>query len=164
VAILQAKLTWKVDPIQAVKSLNQGMRNKALRIALQAGAAPMKDAVVAAAPSETGNLKKAMRIKVKNYKSNNTWVAIIGAASNFKRAKKTTGKNGRSQIKKNKSGEKVFVKPSRYQRPVDVGTKYMRGRHFMASALRRAKSQFDMIARQKLAELIKQLSQNTSKK
>lgn len=133
--MIDSKCVWKIDPIQSLANLESGIRNKALRIALNAGAAPMKAAVINHAPSRLGNLKKAMRIKIKNYRQSNAWVAVIGASTSFKR--------------KSKSGK--AIRPAIYQPIVNEA------KHFMEHALKSAQSQFAQIVRTKLAEVIQQL-------
>lgn len=142
--MFSAQIKWKIDPQQALNNLTSGIKNKAMRIALNAGAAPMKAAVIAAAPSGKGNLKKAIRIKVKNYRANDSWVAIIGASKSFKRVRKLKNK------KKDRGGNKT-IRPSRYQPIVN------RDRHFMESAFNSAKATFASTVQRKLQEIIPQL-------
>lgn len=121
-----------------------------MRIALNAGAAPMKAAVIAQAPNELGHLKKSQRIKIKNYRNSNTWVAIIGASKSYKKNRKLKNK------KRDRGGSKV-IRPARYQSLVNKGTKHIKGQHFMEAALRSAKEAFEQNVRRKLAEIIPQL-------
>ena len=61
---MTSSMRWTIDPVQSLAALSSGIRNKAMRIAINAGAAPMKSAVISHAPSDRGLLKKAIRIKV----------------------------------------------------------------------------------------------------
>lgn len=145
--MIDSKITWKIDPVQALQSLSSGIKNKAMRIALNAGAAPVKAAAIAQAPQDTGNLKKAMRIKTKNYRNSNCWVAMIGASKSFKRTKKP----------KSKKATRREVRPGNYQSLVERGTKHFTGRHFLERAMKSTRQQFVDTVRRKLQEIISQL-------
>lgn len=145
---MSASMRWTIDPVQSLAALSSGIRNKAMRIAINAGAAPMKAAVIANAPSDRGLLKKAIRIKVKNYRNSNSWVAVIGASTAVKKTVK---------IGKGRKAKRKVVQPSRYQPLVDRGTKFASGKHFMAAALNSAKAQFAQTVFRKLSEVIPQL-------
>lgn len=121
-----------------------------MRIALNAGAAPMKAAAVSQAPSELGHLKKAMRIKIKSYRGGVSWVAAIGASKSYKRTRKLKNK------KLDRGGSKE-IRPSKYQPLVNEGTKNVKAQHFMESAFRSAKAQFEQNVMRKLREIIPQL-------
>jgi HK97 gp10 family phage protein len=144
--MINGNFKWTMDPVESLGNLSSGLRNKAMRIALLSGASPVKSAIMNQAPTDTGALQKAMRIKVKNYRSNNTWVAIIGASSSFKR-KKGKGKNKRT------------VQPSRYQHLVDKGTKFVKGTEFLNTAFEQSRPQFVAGVMRKLQELVPQLLQ-----
>jgi hypothetical protein len=145
---MSVSVKWTVDPVQSLAGLATGIRNKAMRIAINAGAAPMKAAVIAQAPSDSGLLKKAIRIRVRNYKANNTWAAIIGASTAFKRNVK---------IGRGRNAKRKLVRPAKYQPLVDRGTKNFAGRNFMAAALNSAKAAFAQATLRKLSEVIPQL-------
>lgn len=140
--MMTASMNWRIDPVQSLGKLSAGIRNKALRIALNSGAAPVKAALIAAAPADRGNLKKAIIIKVKNYKSNNTWCAIVGAGSKFKRVVRPKLKGYQPRV----------VRPARYQHLVDKGSKRQRGRHFISAAYRTAHKAFAANVKRKLTE------------
>lgn len=158
--MIQTQIKWNVDPMQKMQRLSQGLRAKAYKIALQAGAAPMKAAVVAAAPKDQGHLAAATIIKVVK-KTPDVWFAVIGASTKYKRAKKKKGKNGRSQIvrKKGKDGkeQKVQIRPAAYQKFVDKGTRNMRARNYLTAAFKQAKGQFRSRTLSKLDEVVDQL-------
>lgn len=145
--MIRGKTTWKKDPTDAVKDLSRGMRNKAVRIALNAGAAPMKAAAVAQSPIETGALKKSFRIKVVNYKGKNIWVAVIGAKADFVKRK---GKHGKEK------------KPGNYLALVDLGTKHLTGRHFMRAAYNSSINSALQTMKTKLRQQIEQLAASKS--
>jgi hypothetical protein len=174
-----ARVVWDIDPGTALQGLETKIRNKAMRIALSAGAAPVKEAAVAAAPSGLGNLKKAMRIKIKNYKNSSKWVAMIGASSSYKRARKKKvkrtpraktlfgklfrkAKKRVTKTKTFKSLKKKFTKdnsirPAQYQKLQDKGGKYQRAKHFIDAAFLSSKSQFEAAVFRKLREIIPKL-------
>ena len=109
----KSTFVWQVDPVQSMGRLSAGIRNKALRIALNAGASPVKSAVISQAPKGEGYLAKSTKIKVTNYKSGNTWVAVVGAGSKYKRLKKS---NGKVVKRRDKDGKRVSV----YSRPAPL--------------------------------------------
>jgi HK97 gp10 family phage protein len=53
------------DTINAFRDLPRAIRNRHMRIAMNAGAGVIRDAAVANAPKETGLLKKSLKIKVR---------------------------------------------------------------------------------------------------
>jgi HK97 gp10 family phage protein len=149
--MIDARMQWRVDPEISFVNLNNGIKNKALRIALSAGASPIKQAIVSQAPSDTGNLKKAQKIKIKSYRGGSLWVAAVGASSKFTRTK-GKGKNKRK------------VRPGRYQAPLDRGTKDISPRNFMSSAYKSSEQQAAQATLRKLSEVIRQIiaSQGTT--
>ena len=157
----KATFHWSVDPVVAVAKLSAGIRNKALRIALNAGASPVKQAVIESAPVGVGNLAKSTKIKVKNYKKGNSWVAIVGAGAKFKRLKKRGGK----VVKKMVAGKKVsvYARPAKYQNLVNRGTKKLQGRHYLEAAFNRSKKQFEQRTKAKLKQVIEELMRQNSK-
>lgn len=149
--MITAKAVWKVDPDVAFQKLADKIKNKCIRIALNAGAAPMKAAVIAHAPSDGGFLKKSIKIKIKNYRNANYWVAIIGASSKFKRFKRGVKVRGKKRSVK-------VVRPAFYQPLVNKGTKHVKGQHFMEDALRSAQTAFATNVKRKLKEIIPQFT------
>ncbi len=142
---MAASIKWTIDPVQSLAGLASGIKNKAMRIAINAGAAPMKAAVISAAPSDSGLLKRSIRIRVRNYKANNTWAAIVGASWGFKKNVK---------IGKGRNAKRKLVQPARYQHLVDRGTKNFVGRNFMEAALNSGKAAFTQTVFRKLSEVI----------
>lgn len=151
---MMARMSWTVDPVQALEKLSSGIRNKAMRIALNAAAAPVKAAVIASAPQQLGHLKAATKIKIKNYDKGATWTAIVGASSKFKRTRRLKGGGIKKRI--NKAGKKVnaYIRPAVYQHFANAGNKRMRGRHYLEAAFQRSVRNFQQIARAKLREVI----------
>jgi HK97 gp10 family phage protein len=159
--MFQTKFSWSIDPAQAVQKLDAGIRNKAMRIALNAAAAPVKAAVISSAPKGEGHLAASTKIKVTNYRNKAIWVAVVGAGGKYKRLKKrkVRGKNGKTKTVtvKGKNGDRKYVRPATYQAFVDRGTKHSRARHYLPSAFKRSKTQFEATAKRKLGEVIEQL-------
>lgn len=147
---MQNDIRWTIDPVLSFNKLSQGMQRKALRIALNAGAAPMKVNVTSGAPSETGSLQKSMRIKTKNYKNSNIWVAIIGASIKYIR------NVGRGKNKK-------VYRPAKYQKLVDQGNENIQGKQFMKSAFQSGYQQFVNRVFQKLREVVPQIMREATK-
>jgi HK97 gp10 family phage protein len=116
--------TWRFSgahPAQLLQQLAANVRNKEARIAMNKAAAPVKAAVVNNAPSDTGSLKKSIRIKVKSYGRGLRWVAVIGPKGNFKRKGK---------------------RPAYYNRQVNDGNRYIRGRQHMDKAAAQTRNKF----------------------
>lgn len=136
-----ARIVFKDDPLKILAGLDKGIRNKAIRIAMNKAASPVKAEVVNNAPVRHGILKKSFRIKVKNYKKKNVWVAVIGPQSKF-------AKNKGKYLTGEKKGQPIKHRPSAYARLVEKGTKHIRGRHFIKRAgdTAGAKFQDSMIA------------------
>lgn len=105
------------------------LANKALRIAINKAASPVKATVIAQAPAVKGNLKKSVKIKVKHYKANAVWTAIIGPSASFKRSGKMSKKG------KNK-GQKRVIRPARYAPIVE------KKRGFLKSSLSASRNKF----------------------
>jgi hypothetical protein len=157
--LIHSKMTWRLEPVTTAAKITAGLRNKALRIALNAAAAPAKQAVIDAAPSTLGLLRRSIKIKIKHYRKGDAWAAVIGAISSFKRARKTRDpKTGRSKIARDKDGNKQWIQPARYQYPLDRGSKRNSAREFMARAFRSSSQQFQRIAFAKLREQFEQLA------
>lgn len=136
---MPAHFEWKTDPIKQLQIMSNGLRNKAQRIAMNSAASPVKAIVVSETPSDTGALKKSMRIKIKSYHNGTKWVCVVGPKVGL--------------IIKGKKGKRS-KEPARYNQLVNKGTKYIRGRHHML----KAKGQAGMIFQQryfaKLREII----------
>jgi hypothetical protein len=154
------KMSWNIDPGVVLNGLSVATNNKFMRIALNAGAAPVKAAVIATAPKDRGDLSKSTRIRVRNYRNKQIWVAIVGAASKYKKPKRSKPKgNARlGKIEKYKTGkrkgETKYTRPAKYQHFVDQGRKGQRGQHYLPAALRQTKAQFNAKVNAKLKELI----------
>lgn len=134
---------WKTDPIKQLGKLKAGLRNKAQRIAMNKAASPMKALVVSNTPSETGALKKSMRIKIKSYKNGTKWICVIGPKSDLVVKKK-----------------KFTKKPATYNQIVNKGSKFMKGRHHMDNSAKIAGKQFYNRYIQALREVIPPLLNN----
>ena len=132
---MRAMLTFTIDPVTEADHLTRGVRNKILRIAMNKASAKVKASVINLAPARLGYLKKSFRIKIKNYKSGNVWVAIIGPKSDYKPKK---GKRKRGETK----GQPIIHQPSRYAHLVEKGTRYAGARPYLLPALRATQSQY----------------------
>lgn len=91
---MYAEMLITLNPELQLSKLKNGLRNKFFRIALNKAASPLKAGVIARAAVRSGALQKSIRIKTKNYKATDTWVAIVGPKSNFQ-VKKTGAKPSR---------------------------------------------------------------------
>lgn len=147
---MKTEFKWKINPLKTADKLSQGLKNKAIRIALNKASAVVKSAVVNNAPVRYGYLKKSFRIKLRNYKNKVVWVSIIGPKSDFKKAK---GKRKRGT----KKGEPIQHKPSNYARLLEEGTKHAKARPYLKPALQQTQSQFMRILSQSIEEQVNQL-------
>lgn len=109
--------------------LKGSLQNKAFRIAMNKAASPVKQTVINTAPAVLGNLKKSIKIKVKHYKANAIWTAIIGPSTSFKRMSKKA-KRGKNK------GEKRIIRPARYAPIVE------RKRGFIKSSMSSSRTVF----------------------
>ncbi|WP_390891110.1 HK97 gp10 family phage protein [Gemmata palustris] len=114
-----------------LEKLSKGLRNKAMRIALNKASSPVKAKIVAAAPNRFGFLKKSIRIRLQNYQNKQVWVSVIGPSRSFVRKK---GKFKRGK----KKGQPKNHRPANYSHLVDQGTRFIRGRHFIQRSYGRA--------------------------
>ncbi len=154
--MITAEFKFTTNPNKLVEKLEKGLRNTAIRKAINKAAAPVKAAVVANAPERFGYLRKSFRIKIKQYRDSKIWVAVIGPKSDFKKSKgvRTRGKD---------RGNPRNYRPSAYAKLVDKGTKHFKGRHFLKSALDTAGKQFlENMAQYLTAEVELILSQKWS--
>lgn len=62
--------------------------NKAVRIAINKAAVPVKAAVMASAPKDVGNLRQSLRIRSRWYAKSKVWAVIVGPSSSFSRVRK----------------------------------------------------------------------------
>ncbi|WP_168219054.1 HK97 gp10 family phage protein [Limnoglobus roseus] len=129
----------------AVHKIKLNVQDKFMRIAINAGAAPAKAQMVETVPSDTGALKKSIRIKIAHYRRKQLWFVFIGAKTKF------VVKGKQATKKKPKRNEK---QPSRYFKNIDQGTSKLRGRQFVRRILPSAESQFQERFCGKMRELI----------
>ncbi|MBP3954919.1 hypothetical protein J8F10_06445 [Gemmata sp. G18] len=113
-----------------LEKLSKGLRNKAMRIALNKASSPVKAKIVAAAPNRFGFLRKSMKIRLANYQNKSVWVSVIGPSRSFVRKK---GKFKRGK----KKGQPKNHRPANYSHLVDQGTRHIRGRHFIRKSYSR---------------------------
>ncbi|MBA4189125.1 MAG: hypothetical protein C0467_14095 [Planctomycetaceae bacterium] len=136
--MIKAIFHYKDDPIKKIAHLKKGLQNKAMRIACNKAASPVKAEIVAQAPVDTGALKKSIRIKVKDYKSKQVWIVVIGASNKFKR--------------KNK-------RPANYAHLVNKGTKTIQATHFMSfgrtASAKRFPERYCSVLKEQIAILLK---------
>lgn len=123
-----AYLKFSIDPVREADKLSTGLRNRVIRIAMNKASARVRDAVVGRAPALFGYLKKSFRIKVKNYRNSNTWVAVVGPKSDFKKSK---GKYTRGE----KKGQPIVRRPSKYAHLVERGTRHSKPKPYLKPAL-----------------------------
>jgi HK97 gp10 family phage protein len=141
---------WKIDPLKTADKLSAGLKNKAIRIAMNKASAVVKNAVIGNAPVRYGYLKKSIRIKVRNYKGKVIWVSVIGPKSDFKKAK---GKRKRGPRK----GEPIQHRPSNYARLLEQGTSHAKARPFLKPALQSTRSRFMQVLTASIKEQVNHL-------
>ena len=138
------------DPAVIADKLSKGLRNKAIRIAINKAAAVIKAAVVSLAPKRYGYLQKSIKIKVKNYQEKAVWVAIIGPKSDFIRNK---GVRHRGPYK----GDPIRHRPSKYAKLLELGTKRAAARPFLKPALEQNQEQYVNIVTKTLSDQVAKL-------
>ena len=134
--MLRLQIVGVQDTINAFRDLTRTVRNKHMRIAMNAGAGVIRDAAVANAPKETGLLKKSLKIKVRVPDASfnaahhgRPAYAVIGPArgvvsrvANVKGTVKTI--TTRQAIKRSFGGGGFTTRrPSRYAHLVEKGTR-----------------------------------------
>jgi HK97 gp10 family phage protein len=137
---MEARFEFTLDPNKQVERLKAGMRNKVIRIAINKAASLVKTQVIDNAPNRTGTLKKSVKIKVKNYKNKNIWLAIVGASSKFKRKRK---------------GKDVF--PVRYALLVEKGTMWNKAQPYLKPALEQKRQEYIDTMTAKIREQVEQI-------
>jgi hypothetical protein len=129
------------------------LQNKAIRIAINKAAVPVKEAVVASAPMGFGNLKKSIRIKSKYYAKAKTWAAVVGPSNSFSRVRRKPKKV--KPAKRKKASKTLQLVKKRLQ-----SLKKLAGRN-LSKAVRSAAGRKQNLrgkAGRKLANAIKTLS------
>lgn len=132
---MDARFEFTLDPLKEANRLKKGMRNTVIRKSLNKAAAVVKAQVEARAPRRHGYLAKSFRIRLKNYKNSDKWVAIIGPKSSLTRKRK--GK---------------VIRPSNYARLVEEGTQFAKARPYLRPALAVTKAQFLETLRAKIKQ------------
>lgn len=122
--------------LEAFRELPRGMRNRHMRIAMNAGGGIIRDSAVAHAPRETGLLRKSLKVKVRVPDASHNsahWgrpaYAVIGPSRYVIGAARSTPKGTRLMgpkraVKFVLGGGKLKPRvPSRYAHLVEKGTK-----------------------------------------
>ena len=124
------------DCISAFRDLPRTVRNKHMRIAMNAGGGVIRDAAVANMPSETGLLKKSIKVKVRVPEASHDpkhWgkpaYAVVGAAWSVQsRAARIKGRTKtittRQALRRTFGGGGFHTRiPARYAHLIERGTK-----------------------------------------
>lgn len=134
--------------------LRGGKMNIAIRKSINKAAAPVKQALIAAAPKKSGDLAKSIKIKSKYYAATKTWAAIVGPS----RAKK---KPPKPVVAGKRRGRKPKVRkpfsPTRYAWQVEHGTKHSRSKPWLKPTLNSMKSVYESILTSSLKSEIAQI-------
>lgn len=146
---MEVSVKFTVDPIKEAQKLSKGLRNKAIRVAMNKAPAKVKSAVQSNAPSRFGILKKSIRIKVRQYKTGNVWVAVVGARSE----KKRKGKYKRGD----KKGQPKIHNPARYGHLVERGTARAKAKPYLKPALQQTAKAYINTLTQTIREQVRQL-------
>ena len=140
--MIRGHLQWIINPIPEAKKLRYGLANRAMRIGTSKGGGVVKNTVIGQAPSRTGALKKAQRVRVKHYKDKSIWAAIVGPSSKYTKILR-------------KGGVRKVIRPSRYAHLVQRGTKYIRANPYLTRSLHLTMYVYGRIVRQKVSEVIR---------
>lgn len=134
---LAVKVFGVQDCLEAFKDLPRTVRNKHMRIGLNAAGGVIRDAAVAFAPKETGLLRKSIKVKVKVPDASfnplhhgKPAYAVVGPARRIASAVTTSGKGSLRAVGRNAAINAAFKgrtvtrrRPSRYAHLVERGTK-----------------------------------------
>lgn len=134
---LAVKVFGVQDCIEAFRDLPRTVRNKHMRIGLNAAGGVIRDAAVNFAPKETGLLRKAIKVKVKVPDASHNPLhhgrpayAVVGPARRIASAVTTSGKGSLRAVGRNAAINAAFKgktvtrrRPSRYAHLVERGTK-----------------------------------------
>lgn len=140
---VHARLKVGVDPKRQIRKLTTALKNRSMRIAMNAASAPVKAATISHAPKRYGYLAKAQRIRLRQYKASSVWVSVVGPSRSFVRVK---GKRTRGKHK----GEGIKHRPANYGRLLDHGTKHIPALNFMAAAKAQGAPSFSSILTERL--------------
>lgn len=130
--------------------LRGSQMNKAIRKAMNKAAAPVKQALVAAAPSRTGALRKSIRIRIKYYSKTRTWAAVVGPSRQKKKPQ--------TPAKRRRKRRRPFG-PTRYAWQLEFGTSHGRSKPWLRPTLRATRGRFGSILTQALKANIAQVLQ-----
>ena len=143
-------VTIKLEGVQQLlknlEQFSQTIQRRIVRKAVSAGSTPMLQAVKAAAPRETGLLKKSIGRKVKTYRNSGVVLVIIGPRSGFRTVIDDKPRN-----------------PLMYAHLVEFGTSKAPAKPFMRPAFQAMKQTAQNIIRQKLAEEIEKEAKKLKK-
>jgi len=151
--MIDAKLHFEQDPIRIADALSKGLRRKAIRISMNKAAGQVKAAVVGQAPQRYGYLKKAQRIRLKDYQEGAVWVAVVGPKNDFV---KTKGKRTRGPHK----GDPIKHRPSKYAHLLVHGTNKVKPNTYLQSALDSTREGFFETLTSSLKEQVAKLLPN----
>ena len=132
-------MTGDKQTITLLSELPKRVASKGNKAAVTAAAKPIRPAVKAKAPRQSGLLNKAIGTKVKTYKggTSTTAVSVIGA---------------RRSVQGEYKGKRRV--PANYIHLVADGTRHSKGNDFVKEAYRSTKDQAEKAASDKFAEVI----------
>lgn len=151
---IQGKLSGLDDAMKALSGLNQSVRNKILRKALDKASQPILKAAKERAPRETGLLRKSMGRRVIAYRSTGTVVVVIGPRSKPSFRKEVKIKKvfrqirGATRMIRNPRSEAMTMvrNPVKYAHLVELGTKNRPAKPFLRPAFQAMRSQATVTA------------------
>lgn len=126
----EAYFEWKIDPVKEANKLTKGLKNRAMRYAMNKAAAVVKAAVTTNAPVKYGYLKRSIKIRVRNYKNSAIWVGVVGPKGDFRVVRR-----GRKATKKKAARKATPHRPALYARFLEKGTKHAKSKPFLLPAL-----------------------------
>lgn len=150
---IKADLRGVPEALAGLKQFKEGIQRKHIKIALSAAGGVFKPEAVKRAPSETGLLKKSIKVKTSLSKKKDNAYAVVGASRQVKRAVglAASGKNkGKIRTLGKKAVEKLttagttvrYRQPARYSHLVEKGTKRgVKATRFLADTVASKKDQ-----------------------
>lgn len=129
---MKVQLVGVKECLAALHNVEDSVKRKYVRMALNAAGGQVKDAAVSRVPLRTKLLKQALGVKVTQRKSNGEWYVVIGVKRGMSRAvritrsgaTKTMSKRATSNLRFTPGGGQVKrISPSRYLHLAEKGTK-----------------------------------------
>lgn len=172
--MVKGQLVTTIDPVVALKELKGAVQRRVMRKAVRAGAKPLVAAMRAAAPKDTGTLKKSIGVRITTTRKKDV-VAIVGPKRRFVRVVRGRkyvatkyrhlAERGRRAVRQGiKKGQKFKGKPFPIAKGIFRGSAGpARGRPFVGAAGNAAQQALAAVNQVVAAELAKEAQKAAAK-